>query len=161
MCKAKCPQCGFEFEVAPPQPIVNARWTEAEDAALLRAYQVDRKTIAQIAEEMNRTQDAVRNHLHALRGAARGKQTVVISVSMSAQEYDDLRAATERATENHKKARRAERDARDISTAAYMLLKEIERSSADLPPEIKKKAASLEKTIHSILQDETPQKTFL
>ena len=71
MCKAICPQCGFEFEAKSPAPIVNARWTAEEDATLLRLYQNERKTIPQIAEEMNRTQDAVRNHLHALRGAGK------------------------------------------------------------------------------------------
>ena len=44
MCKAICPQCGFEFEAKSPAPIVNARWVAEEDATLLRLYQNERKT---------------------------------------------------------------------------------------------------------------------
>lgn len=161
MCKAKCPQCGFEFEAIQPQPIVNTRWTEAEDAALLREYQTERKTISQIAEDMNRTQNAVRNRLHILRGAGKGKQTVVISVSMSAQEYDDLRAATERANDSKKKMHEAECESREIWTAAYNFLKAIDGSGVTLPPEIKKRAEYLDRTLLQFMPDAKPQKTFI
>lgn len=95
MCKTKCPQCGFEFEAQKPSPIVNVQWTEHEDKLLLYKYQSERKTIPQIAEELNRTQDAVRNHLFKLRGAGKQTNSVTISVSMTAGEYDRLRADVE------------------------------------------------------------------
>lgn len=91
MCKTvKCPQCGQEF--TPERAIKSGAWTPEEDELLLRGYQKERKTIADLADELNRSQDATRNRLYTLRGAGKPKG-VTASVSLSAKEYDEMRAA--------------------------------------------------------------------
>ena len=92
MCKAvKCPQCGHEF--TPEQAAVKTgAWTPEEDELLLNGYQKERRTIAQLAEELNRTQDATRNRLFVLRGGGKPKG-VTAAVQMTAKEYDEMRAA--------------------------------------------------------------------
>lgn len=91
MCKTvKCPQCGQEF--TPKRAIKSGAWTPEEDELLLRGYQKERKTIADLADELNRSQDATRNRLYTLRGAGKPKG-VTASVSLSAKEYDEMRAA--------------------------------------------------------------------
>lgn len=161
MCKAICPQCGFEFEAKSPVPIVNARWTAEEDAILLRLYQNERKIIPQIAEEMNRTQDAVRNHLHALRGAGKHRGAVTISVSMTAEEYDNMRAASERESESRSQMHRAERKGREIAESAYFLLKAIKTASVELPAEARRAQAELEKAVKAYALTDGRQKTFM
>ena len=92
MCKAvKCPQCGHEF--TPERAAVKTgAWTPEEDELLLHGYQKERKTIAQLSEELNRTQDATRNRLYLLRGGGKHKG-VTASVQLSAKEFDEMRAA--------------------------------------------------------------------
>ena len=92
MCKAKCPQCGFEFEVQKPPTVSNLRWTQEEETALLRLYQAERRTIPQIAEELNRTQDAVRNHLFKLQGAGRKPDTVIQQNARRSREGEQRKA---------------------------------------------------------------------
>ena len=71
MCKpVKCPQCGHEFTPERDKPRSGA-WTPEEDELLLRGYQKERKTIADIAK-------------------AKG---VTAAVSLSAKEFDEMRAA--------------------------------------------------------------------
>lgn len=161
MCKAICPQCGFEFEAKSPAPIVNARWTAEEDATLLRLYQNERKTIPQIAEEMNRTQDAVRNHLHALRGAGKPRGAVTVSVSMTAEEYDNMRSASERESETRSQMHRTERKSREIAEAAYFLLKAIKTTAVELPAEARRAQAELEKVVKAYAPTDGRQKTFI
>lgn len=77
MCKpVKCPQCGHEF--TPERAIKSGAWTPEEDELLLNGYQKERKTIAELSDELNRSQDATRNRLFVLRGggkrAAHGKR---------------------------------------------------------------------------------------
>lgn len=52
MCKAvKCPQCGHEF--TPERAAVKAgAWTPEEDELLLHGYQKERKTIAELSDEL-------------------------------------------------------------------------------------------------------------
>ena len=92
MCKpVKCPQCGHEFTPERDKPRSGA-WTPEEDELLLRGYQKERKTIADLAEELDRSQDATRNRLYVLRGAGKAKG-VTAAVSLSAKEFDEMRAA--------------------------------------------------------------------
>lgn len=92
MCKpVKCPQCGHEF--TPERATKSGAWTHEEDELLLQLYQKERKLIAEIADELNRTQDATRNRLYQLRGAGKGKGKVTASVQLSAKEFDEMRAA--------------------------------------------------------------------
>lgn len=87
----KCPQCGHEF--TPERAAVKSgAWTPEEDELLLQGYQKERKTIAQLSEELNRTQDATRNRLYLLRGGGKSKG-VTASVQLSAKEFDEMRAA--------------------------------------------------------------------
>lgn len=92
MCKpVKCPQCGHEF--TPERAAVKTgAWTPEEDELLLRLYQKERKLIAEIADELNRTQDATRNRLYLLRGGGKPKG-ITASVQLSAKEFDEMRAA--------------------------------------------------------------------
>lgn len=91
MCKpTKCPQCGCEF--TPEKNINSGAWTETEDELLLKGYQKERKTIADLADELNRSQDATRNRLYILRGGGKPKG-VTASVQLTAKEYDEMRAA--------------------------------------------------------------------
>lgn len=91
MCKpVKCPQCGQEF--TPERAIKSGAWTPEEDELLLRGYQKERKTIADLADELSRSQDATRNRLYTLRGGGKPKG-VTASVSLSAKEYDEMREA--------------------------------------------------------------------
>ncbi len=92
MCKpVKCPQCGHEF--TPERAAVKTgAWTPEEDELLLRLYQKERKLVAEIADELNRTQDATRNRLYLLRGGGKPKG-VTASVQLSAKEFDEMRAA--------------------------------------------------------------------
>lgn len=91
MCKpVKCPQCGHEF--TPERATKSGAWTPEEDELLLRLYQKERKLIAEIADELNRTQDATRNRLYLLRGGGKPKG-VTASVQLSAKEFDEMRAA--------------------------------------------------------------------
>lgn len=160
MCKATCPQCGFEFEAKPPAPIVNARWTAEENATLLRLYQNERKTIPQIAEEMNRTQDAVRNHLHALREAGKPRGAVTVSVSMTAEEYDNMRAASERESETRLQMHRTERKNREIAEAAYFLLETIKTTAVELPDEALRVQAALEKAVKAYAQTDGKKHSY-
>lgn len=91
MCKPiKCPQCGHEFT---PERVINSgAWTEKEDELLLHGYQKERKTIADLADELNRSQDATRNRLYILRGGGKPKG-VTASVQLTAKEYDEMREA--------------------------------------------------------------------
>ena len=60
MCKTvKCPQCGHEF--TPERAIKSGAWTPEEDELLLNGYKKERKTIAELSDELNRSQDATRN----------------------------------------------------------------------------------------------------
>lgn len=91
MCKpVKCPQCGHEF--TPERATKSGAWTPEEDELLLRLYQKERKLITEIADELNRTQDATRNRLYLLRGGGKPKG-VTASVQLSAKEFDEMRAA--------------------------------------------------------------------
>lgn len=85
MCKPiKCPQCGHEFT---PERVINSgAWTKKEDELLLHGYQKERKTIADLADELNRSQDATRNRLYILRGGGKPKD-VTASVQLTAKEY--------------------------------------------------------------------------
>ena len=88
MCKpVKCPQCGHEF--TPERVTKSGAWTPEEDKLLLRLYQKERKLIAEIANELNRTQDATRNRLYLLRGGGKPKG-VTASVQLTATEYDEM-----------------------------------------------------------------------
>lgn len=92
MCKpVKCPQCGHEFTAE--RNTKSGAWTTEEDELLLYGYQKERKTIAQLSDELNRTQDATRNRLYQLRGAGKEKGKVTASVQLSAKEFDEMRAA--------------------------------------------------------------------
>lgn len=91
MCKpVKCPQCGHEFTTE--RDTKSGAWTPEEDKLLLQLYQKERKLIAEIADELNRTQDATRNRLYLLRGGGKPKG-VTASVQLSAKEFDEMRAA--------------------------------------------------------------------
>jgi hypothetical protein len=91
MCKpVKCPQCGHEF--TPERVIKSGAWTPEEDELLLNGYQKERKTIAELSDELNRSQDAARNRLFVLRGGGKPKG-VTASVQLSAKEFDEMRAA--------------------------------------------------------------------
>lgn len=91
MCKpVKCPQCGHEF--TPERVTKSGAWTPEEDELLLQLYQKERKLIAEIADELNRSQDATRNRLYLLRGGGKPKG-VTASVQLSAKEFDEMRAA--------------------------------------------------------------------
>ena len=91
MCKpVKCPQCGHEF--TPERAIKSGAWTPEEDELLLNGYQKERKTIAELSDELNRSQDATRNRLFVLRGGGKPKG-VTASVQLTAKEYDEMRAA--------------------------------------------------------------------
>lgn len=87
----KCPQCGHEF-TPERADVKSGAWTPEEDELLLQGYQKERKTIAQLSEELNRTQDATRNRLYLLRGGGKPKG-VTASVQLSAKEFDEMRAA--------------------------------------------------------------------
>lgn len=94
MCKpVKCPQCGHEF--TPEKEAFNTSpWTSVEDEQLLRMYQKERMRIVEIAEELNRSQDATRNRLYLLRDGGKPKGGgVTASVQLSAKEFDEMRAA--------------------------------------------------------------------
>lgn len=86
----KCPQCGHEF--TPERATKSGAWTPEEDELLLQLYQKERKVIAEITDELNRTQDATRNRLYLLRGGGKPKG-VTASVQLSAKEFDEMRAA--------------------------------------------------------------------
>lgn len=60
----------------------------------MRLYQKERKLISEIADALNRTQDATRNRLYVLRGTAKGSSgNITASVQLSAKEFDEMRAA--------------------------------------------------------------------
>lgn len=124
MCKPiKCPQCGHEFTPEKNKPKTGA-WTPEEDEILLNRYQKERKLISEIAEELNRSQDATRNRLYVLRGAGKTKN-ITASVSLSAAEYDEMRAArTEviRARETVQQAKATERDLAEFVTVGKQLI---------------------------------------
>ena len=91
MCKpVKCPKCGHEF--TPARETKSGAWTPEEDELLLRGYQKERKTVTDLADELNRSQDATRNRLYTLRGAGKEKG-VTASVTLTAKEFDEMRAA--------------------------------------------------------------------
>ncbi|MGI6269832.1 MAG: SANT/Myb-like DNA-binding domain-containing protein [Candidatus Howiella sp.] len=117
MCKVKCPECGCEFDFT--RQCNKGPWTAAEDEQILKAYQAERKTLSQIAEEMNRTQDAVRNRLYSLRGAGKPAGVAAV-VHLTAKDYDDMRAAKRTAKE-------AKRDLKRVTSA----LKKISSLLAD------------------------------
>lgn len=123
MCKAvKCPQCGHEF--TPEQAAVKTgAWTQEEDELLLQGYQKERKTIAQISDELNRTQDATRNRLYLLRGGGKQKG-VTANVQMSAKEFDEMRAARNEVKNARKVVEQAKATERELS-AFYALGKQL------------------------------------
>lgn len=115
MCKAvKCPQCGHEF--TPEQAVVKTgAWTPEEDKLLLQGYQKERKTISQISDELNRTQDATRNRLYLLRGGGKQKG-VTANVQMSAKEFDEMRAARTEVKNARKVVEQAKATERELSS---------------------------------------------
>lgn len=123
MCKAvKCPQCGHEF--TPERAAVKTgAWTPEEDELLLHGYQKERKTIAQLSEELNRTQDATRNRLYLLRGGGKPKG-VTASVQLSAKEFDEMRAARTEVKNARKVVEQAKATERELS-AFYALGKQL------------------------------------
>lgn len=123
MCKAvKCPQCGHEF--TPEQAAVKTGvWTPDEDELLLQGYQKERKTIAQISDELNRTQDATRNRLYLLRGGGKQKG-VTASVQLTAKEFDEMRAARTEVKNARKVVEQAKATERELS-AFYALGKQL------------------------------------
>ncbi len=122
MCKpVKCPQCGHEF--TPERAIKSGAWTPEEDELLLHGYQKERKTIAQLSEELNRSQDATRNHLFVLRGGGKPKG-VTASVQLSAKEFDKMRAARQEVKSARKLVEQAKDTERELS-AFYALGKQL------------------------------------
>ena len=114
MCKpVKCPQCGHEF--TPERVTKSGAWTPEEDKLLLRLYQKERKLIAEIANELNRTQDATRNRLYLLRGGGKPKG-VTASVQLTATEYDEMRAARTEIKEARKVAEQAKATEQELAT---------------------------------------------
>lgn len=123
MCKpVRCPQCGHEFTPERDKPKLGA-WTIEEDEQLLRGYQKERKTIADLAEELNRTQDATRNRLYVLRGAGKAKG-VTATVSLSAKEFDEMRAARTEVKNARKVVEQAKATEREL-TAFYTIGKRL------------------------------------
>lgn len=113
MCNlVKCPQCGHEF--TPERATKSGAWTPEEDELLLRLYQKERKLIAEIADELNRTQDATRNRLYLLRGGGKPKG-VTASVQLTATEYDEMRAARTEIKEARKVAEQAKAAERELA----------------------------------------------
>ena len=123
MCKAvKCPQCGHEF--TPERATVKTgAWTPEEDKQLLHGYQKERKLISEIAEELNRSQDATRNRLYLLRGGGKPKG-VTASVQLSAKEFDEMRAARTEVKNARKVVEQAKATERELS-AFYALGKQL------------------------------------
>lgn len=115
MCKPiKCPQCGYEFTPEKDKPKVGA-WTPDEDELLLNSYQKERKLISEIAEELNRSQDAVRNRLYVLRGAGKQKG-VTANISLSAKEFDEMRAACTEVKHARKAMQQAKATERELAS---------------------------------------------
>lgn len=113
MCKpVKCPQCGHEF--TPERATKSGAWTPEEDELLLRLYQKERKLIAEIADELSRTQDATRNRLYLLRGGGKPKG-VTASVQLSAKEFDEMRAARTEVKQARKVAEQAKATERELA----------------------------------------------
>lgn len=108
----KCPQCGHEF--TPERATKSGAWTPEEDELLLRLYQKERKLIAEIADEFNRTQDATRNRLYLLRGGGKPKG-VTASVQLSAKEFDEMRAARTEVKQARKVAEQAKATERELA----------------------------------------------
>ena len=123
MCKSiKCPQCGHEF--TPERAAVKTgAWTLEEDELLLRGYQKERKFISQLAEELNRSQDATRNRLYHLRGGGKAKG-ITASVQLSAKEFDEMRAARTEVKNARKAVEQAKATERELS-AFYALGKQL------------------------------------
>ena len=118
----KCPQCGHEF--TPEQAAVKTgAWTTEEDELLSQGYQKERKTIAQISDELNRTQDATRNRLYLLRGGGKQKG-VTASVQLTAKEFDEMRAARTEVKNARKVVEQAKATERELS-AFYALGKQL------------------------------------
>lgn len=114
MCKpVKCQQCGHEF--TPERATKSGAWTPEEDELLLRLYQKERKLIAEIADELNRTQDATRNRLYLLRSGGKPKG-VTASVQLTAAEYDEMRAASIEVKEARRVAERAKATEQELAT---------------------------------------------
>lgn len=113
MCKpVKCPQCGHEF--TPERVTKSGAWTPEEDELLLRLYQKERKLIAEIADELNRTQDATRNRLYLLRGGGKPKG-ITASVQLSAKEFDEMRAARTEVKQARKVVEQAKATERELA----------------------------------------------
>lgn len=113
MCKSvKCPQCGHEF--TPEKNINSGAWTETEDKLLLKGYQKERKTIADLADELNRSQDATRNRLYILRGGGKPKG-VTASVQLTAKEYDEMREARAEVIHARKTVQQAKEAEHDLA----------------------------------------------
>lgn len=113
MCKpVKCPQCGHEF--TPERATKSGAWAPEEDKLLLQLYQKERKLIAEIADELNRTQDATRNRLYLLRGGGKPKG-VTASVQLSAKEFDEMRAARTEVKQARKVAEQAKATERELA----------------------------------------------
>jgi uncharacterized Zn finger protein (UPF0148 family) len=123
MCKVvKCPQCGHEF--TPERAAVKTgAWTPEEDELLLNGYQKERKTIAELSDELNRSQDAARNRLFVLRGGGKPKG-VTASVQLTAKEYDEMRAARQEVKSARKLVEQAKDTERELA-AFYALGKQL------------------------------------
>ena len=127
MCKpVKCPQCGHEF--TPERAIKSGAWTPEEDELLLNGYQKERKTIAELSDELNRSQDATRNRLFVLRGGGKPKRR-----------YGKRAAHSERIRRNESgtpgskerpKARRASKGHRARARRLYALGKQLINAKA-------------------------------
>lgn len=122
MCKpVKCPQCGHEF--TPERAIKSRAWTPEEDELLLNGYQKERKTIVELSDELNRSQDATRNRLFVLRGGGKPKG-VTASVQLTAKEYDEMRAARQEVKSARKLVEQAKDTERELA-AFYALGKQL------------------------------------
>ena len=124
MCKPiKCPQCGHEF-TPEREALKTGAWSPEEDELLLHGYQKERKTIADLAAELNRSQDATRNRLHILRSGGKSKKGVTANVRLSAEEFDEMRAARTEVKNARKAVEQAKETERDLS-AFYSLGKRL------------------------------------
>lgn len=129
MCKAvKCPQCGHEFKPE-REAVKTGAWTPEEDKQLLHGYQKERKLISEIAEELNRSQDATRNRLYILRGGGK-PNGITASVQLSAKEFDEMRAARTEVKKARKAVEQVKATERELS-AFYSLGKQLLNARAN------------------------------
>lgn len=112
MCKITCPNCNYEIDFV--RQTKQGAWTTAEDEQILKAYQTERKTIAQIADAINRTQDAVRNRLYQLRGA--GKNCATFVVHTTPKEFEAMREGKHEAKQAKRELKKATAALKKISS---------------------------------------------